>query len=103
MDFAKKYMRANEQAINNIESIINNENIQCDFERTSAYIYTTKDKEVNKIKEEEKVAKKLEIVDTEFVTSVELPVDCKGAIKFNNQAKFNPVKYAQGLCNAILR
>ena len=102
-DFAKKYMRASEQAINNIESIINNENIQCDFERISAYIYTTKDKEVNKIKEEEKIAKKLEIVDTEFVTSVELPVDCKGAIKFNNQAKFNPVKYAQGLCNAILR
>lgn len=103
IDFAKKYMRANEQAINNIESIINNENIQCDFERTSAYIYTTKDNDVNKIKEEEKAVKKLQIVESEFVTNVELPINCKGAIKFNRQAKFNPAKYAQGLCNAILR
>ena len=95
-------MKANEKAIENIEEIITNEGIQCDFERVSAYVYTTKETDVNKIKEEQRVVEKLNLVESEFVKNIPLPVDCKGAIKFNNQAKFHPVKYAQGLCKSIL-
>ena len=39
-EFAKKYYKANEKAINNIEQIIKEENIECDFERVDSYVYT---------------------------------------------------------------
>ena len=39
----------------------------------------------------------------EFVTETELPIEVLGAIKFTNQAQFNPCKYAQGLVEAALK
>lgn len=95
-------MRANEKAIDNIEAIVNKENIQCDFKRTPSYVYTSKETEVTKIKEEQRAVEKLNLVKSEFLKNIPLPVECKGAIKFENQATFNPVKYAQGLCRSIL-
>ena len=41
--------------------------------------------------------------NSEFVTSTPLPFDVLGAIKFPNQAQFNPIKYAYGLADAIIR
>ena len=37
---------ANEEAIKNIENIIKEENIDCDFEKQSAYVFTQDAKEV---------------------------------------------------------
>ncbi len=48
---------ANEEAIKNIENIIKEENIDCDFERQSAYVFTQDAKEVEKIKKEVKAVK----------------------------------------------
>ena len=50
-DYAKSYLQANEQAINNIENIIKEENIECDFERQDAYVFTQNQQNVNKIKQ----------------------------------------------------
>lgn len=43
---------ANEEAIKNIENIIKEENIECDFKKQSAYVFTQDAKEVEKIKKE---------------------------------------------------
>lgn len=48
--FAKDYLFANEEAIENIKNIIDTENIKCDFERQSNFVYTTDKSEVNKIR-----------------------------------------------------
>ena len=42
IDTAKKYLEANEQAIEQIEERIKKEKIDCDFKRLNSYIYTTK-------------------------------------------------------------
>lgn len=51
-DFARKYYEVNENAIRDIENIIQKENIDCDFERQPSYVFTQKVQEVQKIKDE---------------------------------------------------
>lgn len=87
---AREYARANEYAIKKYKGIIENENIDCEFEYLPAYVYSLN--EVDDIKKEVEAAKKLGI-DAEYVEEVNLPLDVKGAVKFNNQAQFNPLKF----------
>jgi len=58
-EYAKKYLQANEKAISNIEDIIKKENIDCDFEKEKAYVFTTKQTEFDKIKTEQRVVENL--------------------------------------------
>ena len=94
---------ANQEAIKNIEEIINNENIKCDFERQDAYVFTQDAKKVEKIKKEVKAVKAIG-GEAEFVTDIEPNLgNIQGAIKFPNQAEFNPRKYLKGLVNKIIQ
>lgn len=97
---AKQYFEANEQAIRNIEKIIKDENIDCDFEKQSAYVFARKEEEVNRIKDEIEAVKELG-GKAKFVDNLELPFETFGAIEFENQAQFNPYKYVQELANSI--
>lgn len=101
--FAKKYLEANEKAIDNIEKIIKNENIECDFEREIAYVFSRTENGINQIKDEKKAIEKIEKGKGQVVENIDLPIPEASAIKFDNQAKFNPVKYAYGLANCILK
>ena len=56
-DFAQNYYKANEEAIENINNIIKEENIECDFEYQPAYVFTQKVQDVEKIKDEVKTIK----------------------------------------------
>lgn len=98
--FAKDYLLANEEAIENIKHIIDSEDIKCDFERQSNFVYTTNQSNVNKIKKEVDVLNSLGF-PANFVTKVGLPFEIAGGIQFPNQAQFNPIKYIYGLCNSI--
>ena len=97
---AKQYLEANEQAIENISTIIQEENIDCDFERQDNYVYTLKQDDVIKIKKEVEAVNSLGF-PAKFVTDVELPFRTLGAIKFTNQAQFNPSKYVNGLVKVM--
>ncbi len=99
---AKQYLEANEQAIQNIEQIIQEEKIDCDFEKKDNYVYTLKQEEIPKIKQEVEAVKSLGF-EAEFEQEINLPFRTLGAIKFPNQAQFNPCKYVQGLIKAILK
>ena len=48
---------ANQNAIKEIERIINKENINCDFKRQSAYVFTQDSKDLEKIRNEVKAVK----------------------------------------------
>lgn len=100
--FAKAYLNANKDAISNIKNIIDTEKIDCDYETVSNYVYTTNQNELTKIHAEIKALDSLG-ENPEFVTNCDLPFKIKGAIKINNQAQFNPMKYIVGLTNAILQ
>lgn len=97
---AKKYLYTNQDAIENIYQIINDENIDCDFVRQDSYVYTNNLDELEKIKLENKAVNSLGF-KSEFVTSPPLPFNVLGALRFPNQAEFNPIKYAYGLAKCI--
>jgi glycine/D-amino acid oxidase-like deaminating enzyme/nitrite reductase/ring-hydroxylating ferredoxin subunit len=89
---AKQYADANEGAIDFIENMIKEYNVDCDFCRLPAYIYTTDEKYVDTLKAEAEAAKSLGI-KAKFVANLNLPFSIKGALCFENQAQFHPRKY----------
>lgn len=101
VEFSKKYFEANEKAINNIEEIIRENNISCDFERKDNYIYTINEKNIGKIEEEAESLKCINI-NAEVVEKSDLKFKIKKGIVFKNQAQFNPLKYKKGLVKYIL-
>lgn len=100
-DFAKKYWKANEEAIQNIENIIKEENIDCDFEKRSAFVWTKDLGKLPMIKAEVDSVKSLG-VKAKFTDEIEVLGKIEGAIEFENQAQFHPVKYVDGLAKCIL-
>ena len=100
--FAKDYLYANEEAIQNIKNIIDEENINCDFRLQNAYVYTTKKEEISLIKKEVNAVSTLDY-NCELVTKTGLPFDISSAICFKNQAEFHPVKYLAGLSKCITK
>ena len=100
IDTAKKYLEANEKAINKIENRIKNENIECDFERLNSYIYTTKKEEINQLEKEFKTLEKLNY-KCEYIKDLDLPFKIEGGICFKNQAQFHPIKYINGLAKYV--
>ena len=99
--FAKKYFEANEEAIKNIEEIVRENNIDCDFERKNNYIYTINEENVEKIDEEAESLKYINI-NAEKVEKSDLPFKIQKGVVFRNQAQFNPLKYLVGLTKYIL-
>lgn len=100
--FAKDYLSANQEAIENIKEIIDAEKINCDFERQSNFVYTTNSSDVQKFKKEVDVLNFLGF-PANFVTKTGLPFDVDGAVQFKNQAQFNPIKYLHGLAKSIIK
>lgn len=102
LQFARKYYKANQEAIKNIEEIIKEENIDCDFEKQSAYIFTRDAKELEKIRKEVNAVKAIK-GEAEFVKTLDTKLEnIQGGIEFKDQAQFNPRKYLKGLVNKIL-
>ncbi|MGH4124571.1 MAG: FAD-dependent oxidoreductase [Clostridium sp.] len=89
---AKQYADANESAIDFIENTVKKYNIDCDFCRLPAFIYTTDGNYINTIMEEAKAAISLGI-KAKYVEKLDLPFSIKGALCFENQAQFHPRKY----------
>lgn len=71
--YAKDYYDANQQAIENIANIIQEENIECDFERQDAYVFTRSEQELSKIKDEVTAVKEIG-GEAEFVEKIDAPI-----------------------------
>lgn len=89
---AKHYAQANEAAIKEYERLISELEIDCDFVRCPAYLYSQED--AGLLKQEAETARKLGIMAS-FDTSSELPFSVAGAMKFEDQARFQPLKFLE--------
>lgn len=101
-DYGKKYALANSQALKNIQDIIEEEKIDCDFEIRDSIIFSENPQNFSLLQEEARLSKDIGI-DAEFIKKIELPTIIQGGVKFKNQAQFNPIKYINGLCTALER
>ena len=98
---AKQYADANQAAIDMVEKIIQQNNIQCDFKRLAAYVYTQDETYISKIEDEVKAAQSLGL-PAEYMDTLKLPFKIKCAMRFANQAQFHPRKYLLALAAAIV-
>lgn len=97
---ARQYAEANESAIEFVGNLVEQEKIDCDFSRQSAYIYTQEEKYIEKLEKELKAAKHYGI-DAHYDTKLDLPLPIKGALRYDNQAQFHPRKYLLALVQKI--
>ena len=95
---ARLYAQANELAIAQYAGIIKEKGINCQFERTDAYLYSLETETA--LKEEAEAANRLEI-HAEFVTKTELPFEIKGAVCFKNQAQFSPLEFVKAIATEL--
>lgn len=93
---AQMYLLANLDAIAEYERL--SKDIDCDFEKKSAYTYSLSERE--KIELEVRAANDLGF-SAEFAESLPLPFDTKGAVCFQNQAQFNPLKFIAEIAKGL--
>lgn len=90
---ARAYAEASEAAIAEYCRIANEKNIECEMETLPAYVYST-DREALKRETESAIALGL---PASFVTETELPFSAAGAVRFEKQAQFHPLKFLTAL------
>ena len=95
---AKLYARANEEAINEYERLIQKLKIECDFKRCPSYLYTQRDKKV--LWEEAQAAAYLGI-HTSIASESELPFPVTGVTCFHNQAQFSPLEFIKEIAKEL--
>lgn len=99
-ELAHQYADANESAIHMIDSLIKENNIDCDFSWRPAFMYTNDQKYITDIEDEARAAASFGI-KASIEDKLPLPVPLKIALKFDKQAQFHPVKYLKVLAEKI--
>ncbi|PSO43173.1 FAD-dependent oxidoreductase [Candidatus Saccharibacteria bacterium QS_5_54_17] len=97
---ARVYAAANNAAVEQVASIIEKEQIECDWQRDDNYIFTDDGKKVGTLTQEAKVAADLGLPAT-LESDSPLPFKTKVALRFANQGKFHAQKYLSGLAEAV--
>ena len=90
IDIAYKYLSSQKEACSLIKNIIIVNNIKCDYQSNSSYIFTNKN--ISKVKSEMGVLNRF---NTPFKISKSLPINypIKLAVKIDDSAVFHPIKY----------
>lgn len=95
---AAQYAMGNEMAVKEYGRIVREEGIECDFTGTRAWLYSQTCAEP--MRREADMARELGI-DAHFAEKCELPFDISGAVCFEGQARFNPIKFLKGISGGL--
>ena len=90
-------------AIDLVANIVHDEKIDCEFKRVDGYLFPHAT-DTRKTIDDEFIATRESGITTELLESVPGIVGETGpSLKFPNQAQFHPLKYLQGLADAIIK
>jgi glycine/D-amino acid oxidase-like deaminating enzyme len=101
-DVAQAYADANQRGIEKVAQLSERLGIDCEFSRRDAYVFTSSNDKVAAIQAEVEAAKSLGL-PASFETTIDLPFDTAGAIRFANQAQFHPRKFLLGIVNEFTK
>lgn len=87
LDFARQYLNANQSAVNRYRELA--EKFKCDFEEKNNYVYSVDDSD--KLEKEMHTLERIGFI-ADYVNTVPLPIKTVGAVRFEKQAQFNPLK-----------
>ncbi len=93
---AKGYLIANKIAFEKYRELC--KNIDCDYEIKDNFVYSTDNRKA--LEDEMKTLKKIGY-NAEFCENLNLPINTVGAIKFKNQAQFNPIKFIASIAKGL--
>lgn len=89
---AQMYLKSNEDALHEFEKL--SKNIPCDFETKDNYVYSTNS--MKKLEDEIHAIVRLGF-SADFVEEIPVPISIVGAVKFNDQAQYNPLEFLMGI------
>lgn len=91
-------------AIDKIEEIVRDEQIDCDFERLDGYLFVPPDCSKEVLDREIAAARRAGLRDVEWVDHAPIrDFDTGRCLRFPRQAQFDPLKYLEGLVRGTLR
>jgi glycine/D-amino acid oxidase-like deaminating enzyme len=94
------YAEANQAALELIAQLIEEESIECEFERRSNFVYCENPNERSRVEQEVEAARRAGLaVALDEETSLPYPVEC--AFRLDDQAQFHPGKYLLRLAAEI--
>ena len=91
---ARSYAQANQAAVKEYKRLITSKGIDCDYTEAIAAIYTTGD--TDELEQEAEAAASLGL-PARFGSIDELPFATNGAVIFDHQARFHPLKFLAAL------
>ncbi|WP_188207279.1 FAD-dependent oxidoreductase [Alkalibacillus aidingensis] len=95
---ARGYYEANSEAIKLIESIIQDNQIDCAFSKQDAYLYSTTGEYARKIEKEYQAYEGLNI-NGKITDQIPFNIDIENALYMKDQAQFNPTQYLSQLAD----
>ncbi len=93
---AKLYLKSNEEALKKYKELC--KEIDCDYEEKDSFVYSIDDRAKidNEVSALLKLGYKAEVTD-----KLPLPFSVAGAVKFSNQAQFNPLKFVSHIAKGL--
>jgi len=102
-DEARLYHDSQKAAVNRIEAICRDENIDADFARIDGYLFAAEETHRADLEEEYQACLKVHVEEVEWADRAPVPgIDTGPALRFGRQGRFHPTKYLRGLAQAIL-
>ena len=100
---AAAYATAQEDAVAWVAATVGREGLQCDFQRSPAFVYADSEREIEALEREDAAARRLGLPSALVHGDIGLPWPTTAALRFDDQAMFHPRKYCHGLADAVER
>lgn len=100
---ARLWCESQAGALDLFERICRDEKIDCDFARLDGYLMAAEDKDIEYLRKELEAAREVGFEDAEWVEAGALPQLDHPAVRFPRQARFHPLKFLNGLIEALKR
>ena len=96
IEAARKYLLANKKAFEKYAELC--KSINCDYEVKDNYVYSISGRK--KLENEIDALRKIGYA-AEFCENIDIPIKTSGAVKFSNQAQFNPLKFISAISEGL--
>jgi glycine/D-amino acid oxidase-like deaminating enzyme/nitrite reductase/ring-hydroxylating ferredoxin subunit len=97
---ARTYAEANQAGLERIAQFVEEDAIDCDFERKDNYVYAEDERQTEQVKQEVEVEQAAGLPAT-LVRDTPLPFPVTAAVRLEHQAQFHPRKYLLALAATI--
>ncbi len=101
LETIRKFLEAHRSAIDTIETIVEQEEISCDFKRVDGYLFLGDNVSESFLQKEHDAAKKCGIL-LDPVLKTPLLKNKRAGLRFAHQAQFHPLKFMKGLIRCLV-